>query len=201
VSTVLPLARRAVLFEVALYRSLFRWVTRRPDRPAGSEAFGYVGAVAVLLWAFIVMSAVELVVLHVILPWEKVRLLADVAGIWGLLWMLGFTASFHVYPHLVGESGLRVRHGHGIDFHIPWDAIERISVRERSHDSSKTVQVDHDDNGTELRVVVGSRTNVDVVLRRPVTLRVRGVDEAVTVLRFYADDARGLVAVNLASGG
>jgi hypothetical protein len=26
-------------------------------------------------------------------------------GVWGLVWILGMTASFNVYPQLVGDSG------------------------------------------------------------------------------------------------
>ena len=48
-TAVLGLVRRAVDFEVNLYRSLFRWVTRRPDVPPGAAAFPYVGAIATLL--------------------------------------------------------------------------------------------------------------------------------------------------------
>ena len=144
--SVLSLARRGVAFELALYRSLLRWVSRRPDVEPGGVGFGYVGAVALLLWVFIGVSAVELVVVHVLLPWDTVRLVADVVGIWGLVWMLGLAASYSVYPHVVADSGLRVRQGHGIDLTVPWDAIATIGVRERSRDTSKSIQVDRDDD-------------------------------------------------------
>lgn len=104
-NTVIALILRAVSFELALYRSLFRWVTRRTDVPAGTVGFAYIGAVALLLWAFIVVSAIELVVLHLILPWETIRLTVDVLSLWGLTWMLGLTASFNVYPHLATATG------------------------------------------------------------------------------------------------
>ena len=88
-TTVLSLVRRAVAFEVNLYRSLFRWVTRRPDVPSGAAAFPYVGAIATLLWAFVIVSAIELVAVHLLLPWATIRLVADLLGLWGLVWMLG----------------------------------------------------------------------------------------------------------------
>ena len=189
----LSLARRAVLFEVSLYRSLLRWVTRRPDVPPGAVPFAYVGAVSVLLWAFIIVSTVELVVVHLLLPWETVRLIADIIGIWGLLWMLGLAASLTVRPHAVAEEGLLVRYGTGTHFTVPWDAISKVTSRERSHDKSKTVQPDSDGSDPVLMVVVASRTNVDITLSRPLTFPVRGTDEQVTVIRLYADDPRGLV--------
>lgn len=190
---VIALVRRAVAFELSLYRSLFRWVTRRPDVPADAVGFAYVGAVSALLWAFILVSATELVVLHLVLPWETVRLVADIVGIWGLVWMLGLAASLTVHPHLVGDSGLHVRYGAGSDITVPWDAIATIGVRERSRDRSRTVQLDRDERGSVLNVVIASRTNVDVTLRRPLVLPLRKGAEPVTGLRLYADDARGLV--------
>ena len=192
--TAVSLARRAVAFEIALYRSLFRWVTRRPDVPAGGVAFGYVGAVALLLWVFISVSAVELVVVHVLLPWESVRLVADIIGIWGLVWMLGLAASYTVHPHVVTESGLRIRQGHGIDITVPWEAVATVGVRERSRDTSKALQVDRSEQAVVLNVVLGSRTDVDVRLRRPLLVPVRGDEEAVTEIRLYADEPRLFVA-------
>jgi len=168
-------------------------VARRPDVPADAAPFAYVGAVAVLLWAFIVLSALELVVLHVLLPWETVRIVADILGVWGLTWMLGLAASLTVHPHLVDDSGLRVRYGAGTDITVPWDAVARVGVRERSRDGSRTLQLDRDGQDSVLNVVVASRTNVDLTLRRPLVVPVRSDDESVTEIRLYVDDARGLV--------
>lgn len=97
VNTVIALILRAVSFEVALYRSLFRWVTRRTDVPAGTVGFAYIT--------------------------------------------------------------------------IPWDSIATIGVRERSRDRSRALQVDREEQGNVLNVVIASRTNV------------------------YADDARGIVSL------
>ena len=191
---VIRLARRAVTFELALYRSLFRWVTRRPDIPADAVAFTYVGPVAALLWVFVVVSAIELFVLHVLLPWETVRIVADILGVWGLVWMLGLLASFKVYQHLVTESGLRIRNGVSTDLTVSWDAVATIGVRERGRDKSRALQLDRDEAGTVLNVVIGSRTNVDVKLRRPLVVPLRTGEESITELRLYADDAHDLIS-------
>lgn len=192
--TVVALVRRVVRFEVALYRSLFRWLTRRPDVPAGAVGFAYVGAVSVLLWAFIVVSAIELVVVHLILPWESVRLIADILSLWGLLWMLGFTASLTVHPHLVGDHGLRIRNGAATDITVPWDAVATIGIRERSREKSRALQLDRDEHGNALNVVMGSRTNVNLTLHRPLDLALPTGHESVTQIRLYADDPRGLTS-------
>jgi hypothetical protein len=180
--------RFAWRFELALYKSLARFVARRPDVPAGATPASYVGAVSVLLWAIVIGSAVELVALHVALPWERVRLAADVLGVWGLMWALGFTASNHVYPHLVTETGIRLRNGHHVSVEVPWDAVERVGTRERSVGGSRALH--HD--GRVVSVAVGGRTNVDVALSRPLQVPVRGATETVTEVRFFADDPRAV---------
>lgn len=189
-------------FEVALYRSLVRWATRRPAVPAGATAVPYVGAVSLLLWVFTIGSAVELVALHLILPWEHVRLVADIIGIWGLVWMLGYTASHYVYPHLLDATGLRLRSGHHLAVDVPWDAVAQASSRERSTEESRTLQFD---DGV-LSVVTGSRTNVELRLTQPLEVPVGGTPRSVTEVRFFADDPRDVVLrvnreVSARSGG
>ena len=174
--TIGRLVQFAWRFELALYKSLARFVARRPDVPRGATPASYVGAVSVLLWAFVIGSAVELVALHVALPWERVRLAADVLGLWGLMWALGYTASNYVYPHLVSETGVRLRNGHHVDVEVPWDAVERAGARERSVEGSRSLICD---DGV-LSVAVGGRTNVDLRLSRPLRVPVRGTTATVT---------------------
>ena len=192
-SRILRVLRHAVVYEVKLYRALLRWVTRRPDVPVGATAFTYVKAVAVLLWAFVIVSAIEVVALELILPWETVRLIALVLGLWGLVWMLGLTASYHVYPHLVDAEGIRVRDGVARDIRIPWDAVGSLRSRERSRESSKAVQLDEAEGASVLHLVTSSRTNVDVVLSRPLAVPVKGRTVEVVEIRFFADEPRALV--------
>lgn len=187
-------ARRYAAAEYRSYGTLPRWVLRRPDVPPGQVPFRYVGAVLPVLWTFIAVSLVELVAMHVIIPWPVVRLVLDVVGVWGLLWMLGLTASLTVKPHLVGETGLRVRNGVTTDLFLPWAAVAAVAVRRRSREGSRAVQLDRSEDGVVLDVVVGSQTTVDVVLREPLVLELPGGAERVTAVRLAADDAAGLVA-------
>jgi hypothetical protein len=188
------LLRRLVVAELRSYRILPMWLLRRRDIPVGAVGFGYVGVVLPVLWAFIVVSAIELVVVHVVLPWPAVRVVADVLGVWGLLWMIGLLAGLSVRPHLLDTSGLRVRNGVTTDLVVPWDAVSTVSFRMRSREKSRAVQLDRDGPGTVLNVVVGSQTNVDVALRHPVVVSLPSGDEVVTAVRLYADEPRVLVA-------
>ena len=88
------LVRRFVILEIGIWRSLFLWVTRRVSGQGPAvEVFSYAKELAPLMGAFIFVSAIELPVVHVLLPWETVRLVLLVLSVWGLLWMIGFRAA------------------------------------------------------------------------------------------------------------
>jgi len=188
------LLRRALAFEAGIWRSLHRWVRRRPDVD-DAEPHPYAGSLTPVLWGFIGVAAVEIPALHLLLPWPAVRPVALVLGGWGLVWMVGMLAALKVPPHTVGRPGLRIRHGFAVDLTVPWEAVAAVRYRTRSVEGMRTVQVAGTGAGRALSVVVGSQTNVDVVLRRPLRFAVpRAADEPVTEVRLFADDARALVA-------
>ncbi len=184
-------ARQAIRFELAMWRSLFRWITRRPVVPSrDAAAFGYSAAKAPVIWIFIALNAIEIPAIHLLLPWPTARHIVDLLGGYGLIWMLGILASVYVHPHVVDDTGLRVRSGLSVDVMIRWDAVATVRARTRSRSRSRTAQVDDH----VLSVVALSQTNVDVVLRGPTTLPVRGHGEPVTEVRLYADNPAALVA-------
>jgi hypothetical protein len=186
------LVRLALVTEWRMYVGAARLVARRPDVPDEAVAVRYVGAAAAPPWGFTVVSAIELVVLHLVLPWPTVRLAADVLGIWGLAWCLGLTACHYVYPHLAAPDGLRLRIARRRPaLTIPWDAVAGVRVRERSLESGRAVQV-HD------RVAcfpVSSLTTVEVALSRPLRVTVRGVPHEVDEVRLGVDEPRELAAL------
>ncbi|MET8832614.1 hypothetical protein ABZV78_01665 [Micromonospora sp. NPDC004540] len=195
----LGLLRRVVVYEWRMWRSLFRWLLRRPlALPQGAEAFSYLGAVKPILIAFIALSAVEIPIFDVIIrhtmPWQSVREVALGLGIWGLLWMIGLYAALQIHPHVAEPAGLRVRNGFSVDFTVPWDAVARVDARYRSLPGSRSVQLERDEAGTVLNVVTGKQTSVDLVLRRPLPVRLPGgPSEPVREIRLYADDPDALV--------
>lgn len=187
-------ARRLLVAELRSYRALARWLARRPDVPAGATGFRHVGVILPVLWTFIGISAVELVAVHLLLPWPGVRLVADVLGAWGLVWMLGLTAALSIRPHVVDGSGVRIRSGTAAEVFVPWDAVAAVAVRRRMREKSRGVQLDRGDAGTVLNLVAGSQTNVDLALRRPLDLAPPDGRETVSAVRLYCDDPKAFVA-------
>jgi hypothetical protein len=187
--------RFVIAFEIAMWRSLYRWVFRRPRvSTPGATAFGYTAVVSPLLWAFIGVSAIELPILHLLLPWPAVRLIADIVSVYGLLWMFGLMASLRVHPHVVDEAGLRLRHGTTVDLRIPWGAVHTVRARTRGLPKSKAVQVEPGPNGLIAKIVVASRTDVEIVLREPVPLPLAPAGgEPVSELHIAVDDPAAFV--------
>lgn len=188
-------ARRALQMEAAMWKSLVRWLCRRPATlEAGDVPFSYLGVIKPILGILIGLSVVEIPILDLIVrrvvPWEPARWIVLALSIWGLLWMIGLYASLKLHPHLVGDAGIRVRMGATAEVVVPWTDVEAVSKRYRTMPSSKSVQVEDD----ALHIVAGSQTSVDVRLRRPMSFHLpKGETEPVRELRLYADDPDGFV--------
>ena len=166
-------AWEALLLELALYRSLARWIARRPDVPAGATPIGYNRLVGPMLWLWIFGSATEVVVLEVVLrhvesSWaEALRLPLLAIGVWGVLWMLGMLASYRVRPHLLTDDRLRIRNSARTWVDLPLDAV--AATRTIEHELPGVIRAVHHEDGL-LLVGVSSRTNLELVLTRPTDL-------------------------------
>jgi hypothetical protein len=180
------LLRWLVRLEIGIWRSLFLWTFRRvPGMHPGAAAFSYSRQVAPVIAAFIFVSLVELPVVHLLIPWDAVRLVVLILSVWGLLWMVGMLASVKVFPHLLDDAGLRIRYGTQVDLFVPWESVERVVARRGSVDTQRHLHVE---DGVA-SVPVMKMTRADVELRRPLSVAGREV----TKLRLYADDPRALV--------
>lgn len=187
------LAKRAITFELGIWLSLYRLITRRPRVAPGAEWFGYAKAVEPVIWVFIVVSAIEVVVVHLLLPWPVVRTIALILGAWGLTWMVGMLASVKVNVHQLSPAGIRIRYGGSVDVTVPWEAVQSIRPYRQDLPSSRTVQLDQTSDGTVLKIGVSSQTNVHIRLRQPITVRLPKGEQTIVELRCYADDSREFV--------
>jgi hypothetical protein len=185
---------RAVRLEVTLYWALLRWVARRPSVPVGTTPVGYAQLTAPMMGLWIFASALEVPLVHVLVPWEALRIALLVVSIWGLVWMVGVYAALRTYPHLVDEHAMRVRYATMVDLTLPWRAVRELQVDERTLPSTvRILQRVEDDNGRQLHVAVSARTNVTAQLAEPTVVRTAHGDETVVSVSFWVDDARSFV--------
>jgi len=183
--------RWLVTMEIGIWRSLFLLVTRRvAGQGEGVRPVPYAKEIAPVIGAFIFVSVLELPLVHLLIPWDAVRLVVLVLSVWGVLWMVGLLASMKVFPHLIENERLRVRHGTTVDVALPWEAVAEVRARRGSVPTQARVHVD----GTAASVPVLKRTNVAVVLHGPVTLALPDGPREVTEVRLFADEPRAFVA-------
>jgi hypothetical protein len=163
------LAWWAVRLEVSLYGALVRWVARRPAVPADATPVGYGQLVAPMMGLWIFASALEVPLVHVLTPWEGLRIFLLVVSVWGLAWMVGMYAAIRTHPHLLDEDGMLVRYATTARVRLPWSAV------------------------AELHVAVSGRTNVTAELRAPTALRTSAGEETAVSLSFWVDEPRTFV--------
>jgi hypothetical protein len=134
---VWDLAVEVVRLEVALYACLWRWITRRPDVPAGARPIPYAQLSAPMVWLFVFGSGIEVIVIEVILrsldqAWaDAIRLPVLILGIWGVIWMIGLAAAYRTRPHLLTSEALYARSFALTDVAVPLSAIKKVSAVEQ----------------------------------------------------------------------
>lgn len=157
--------------------------------------FTYARTVTPVMWLWIFASAAELPLVHLLVPWEWLRISLLVVGVWGLVWMVGLLASLYVHPHLLGAGRLRVRYGASHTVEVPWAAVASVTYKDEDLESTVwTLQPRESDRGTDLQVGVSGRVNVHAALREPTEVATAKGPMRIVELSFFADEPRPLVA-------
>lgn len=187
----------ALVLELTMYRNLLRWLLRRPAIGPGDEPVGYAQMVTPVMCLWIFACAAEMPVLHVLLPWHTARVISIALGLWTLVWMLGALAGLRIHPHLMSESSLRVRNGAFVDIRVPWTAIGAVTTAETDLPSSmRCLQPLETGSGTDLRVGVSGRVNLQLRLCTPLSVPTRRGELTVSRISFWVDEPR-LVAARI----
>lgn len=189
------LLTKAAAYESGIWRSLWQWALRRPARLGpDATAFPYAAGTAPLIWVFVAISAIEIPILHLLLPTITLRLIALGLGAWGVLWMIGLLASMYVHPHVVDRAGVRVRSGLSVDLRIPADAIEEVRPYRKTLAMSRTVQYEVTEHDAVAYVAVSSQTNIELLLSRPIEVQIPRVGtELISSVRCFADDPVAMI--------
>lgn len=161
-----PLLRLAAS-ELRTLASLARWIARRPDVPAGATPVDYWRGSMTVPLTLAAICLLEIVAMHLLIPWPVVRLVVDLLGVYGLITVLGWAASRVVRPHLLHRDRLELRHGIHRCGGIPLARVASV-LRERHLP----------DDGTEIPGVFAlpgpDGTGTTITLTDPVHLAVPG---------------------------
>lgn len=183
---------RMITFELGTLASLGRWIARRPDVPSGAVPIGYSRGTLGMPAALAVAALIELVALHLLIPWPTVRLVLDLLGVYALLVVLGMLAGRIVRPHLLTSDELILRSGPHVCARIPLDALVAArGDRRLSPTNAELVS----EPGREILALPGpDGTRLTLALARPVTATVPGMPwssppaREVTEVRLHVDD-------------
>jgi hypothetical protein len=188
------LARRVIMMEIHSYQSIYRFLFRRPKVPVGAVGFGYYQPVLAILIVFIAVSAVELVVVDLIVRrWTHIRIPVLILSLWGLIYMLGFLFGMLTRPHAVGPAGVRARYASEIDIPLSWDDIDSVTSRKHTtQDKQPKVTIDEDGKAT-LHLRMQNETNIEVQLKAPTEIRLPSGPETISKVTLYADDSRAFM--------
>jgi hypothetical protein len=188
------LARRAIMMEIRGYQSIYRFSFRRPKVPPGAVGFSYYQPILAILIVFVSVSAVELVVVDLIVRrWAYIRIPVLILSIWGLIYMLGFLFGMLTRPHAVGPVGIRARYGPEIDIPLSWDDIDSVTRRRDTVQTKQPrVSVDGDGDAT-LHLRMQNETNIAVQLKRPIEVRLPQGPETISKINLYADDSQAFM--------
>lgn len=184
---------RLITAEARTLASLGRWIARRPDVPARAVSIGYSRGTLGMPIAMVVAALIELVAIHLLVPWPAVRLVLDLLGVYALIVVLGWLAGRIVRPHLIVGAELVLRSGPHVSARVPLDAI--AEVRRDRRLSPTNAEIDAAADGAAVLALPGpDGTTVSIVLDRPVRASTaafawsRPEPRDVTELRLHIDD-------------
>lgn len=176
--------------EFALIGSIARLIARRPDVPDGARGYTYHRQSAPMMWTMVGLVVIETAVVHLVVPWDIIRLVLLVLSLYSLIWIVGFIAGFMVRPHLMTDSELVIRHGPKKILVIPVADIERIQTKRRDLSGTRSIRYVADSG---LHLAQGGQTNLDVTLTKPINGVPQAVGQPVGRVSFWADDPGDLV--------
>jgi hypothetical protein len=179
---------RAARAEAGLWRALWWGLRRRRAVAPGETPLSATSRIGVMLWVTILLSPVEIVAVHLLLPWHAVRTVVLVVSLVSLVWMLGFTLALQQRPHVLDADRLVLRFAH----------LREVVVRVADvADARAATTVDHRRSlevgeGTVSLSVLGE-SSIRLRLHPGATVLVDGAPVAAERVAFFADDARAAV--------
>ena len=149
--------------EVSTFGNLWRWIRgKRVGAGDGAVLFPYTKGLFTVPLFFTVLALVELFVVHLIVPWEWLRITLLLLTIYSLMLLLGFVGARVVHPHVVTDDTIILKLG---DHEIA--KISRANVRSalvKKTFSSVTPEIKEN----TLALASSEGTNVELTLQQPI---------------------------------
>lgn len=181
---------RAIKLEYYGYLSIGRFILRRDGVPPGGRGFSYHASSLTPLIVFLVLSAVELIVVDILVQrWPTLRITMLVLGAWGLAYMFGLLFGMITRPHVVTTGNLRANQGPEVSLSIPWESVHSVTRKRIVNSRDKAPKVTRGPEGRDtVNLWVSNETNIVIDLEESREFRLPGRTVWAQQVRIYADD-------------
>jgi hypothetical protein len=184
----MPGLARLVRNQAGLARALW-WVVRgRADVGPDDVAIAYSGPDRVLIATLVVLSVLEVAVVHVLVSWPPLRWSLFVLGLYGVLGLIAFDGTLRQRPHLLRDGELVLRFGHFRTVRVPLDTLTSV----RKHVSGGHKRTVENADG-QLALSFMGETHVELRFSPPAEAEVDGRTTEVSTVSFAAHDAPAAV--------
>ncbi|MFR9749816.1 hypothetical protein ACL02S_02130 [Nocardia sp. 004] len=161
---------KAIRTEIYTYKTLLLWLRNKKSGVApGVQPFGYAKGTFGIPIAFGIVTFIEIIAVHLLVPWQWLRIALLIGSLYGILLLLSFASSRVVHPHLLTRHELRLREGPHLVATIPIENITAVRVSKRF---SRTTPGE-----VSGRMYLPSQdgTNIDIELDRELTVTTPGL--------------------------
>ena len=179
---------RPMVSELRAFWSLWLVVARRRQVPLHAKPFSSTKGTMTFPAVMIVLSLVELLIVHALVPWQWLQIVLLILTVWGVLFILGFFASRVVHPHFVTADALHLLWGHQAVLSTPLTNILSAAPH------TNHVHTQPHAEGEQLVLTQFQSTNVlirfaePVAAAAPVSKKHLPVDFHTSEVQLYVDD-------------
>lgn len=190
-----PVVAGLIRGEVRAYRSLWLLVRGRRDGVRdGVIEIGYARGTMGIPVAFLVACVVEVVAVHLLVPWPWLRTTLLIVSVYAFVPLGGMLAARIVHPHLLDDARFVLRSGHQVVAVIERGNIVTVRLHRNFRNTDPAI------DGTALFLPGPDGTNVDVLVRDPAEVTLphlverRRVSGSVERISLQVDDPETLRA-------
>jgi hypothetical protein len=173
--------------EFGAYRSVWMWIRGKTD-PDRGLVFTASAGVLTIPAAFGAATLIEVVVLHLVLPWFWLKIVLAAISLWSLVLLAAFVANDVVHPHYLSEGVLVLRRSGKVVVKVPVSHISRVvSIRRYSRTQPEI-------EGSSLHLPNHEGTNIELALNQrsdaavPAFLEKWRSSGSITTIFLYVDE-------------
>ncbi|WP_280396507.1 hypothetical protein [Nocardia carnea] len=168
--------------QARLYLGLWLWLRRTTDRDSrAQQPLTSARGVLALPSAFLVATLIEVVVLHLLIPWVWLTITLAVLSLWSLVALFAVVVADIVYPHYLTGQEMVLRRSGRVVARVPLDRIAAVAECRRYNQTAPAFE------DGRLFLAGPDGTTTDLTLRDPVAVR---IDSLLPSARIAAETIR-----------